>query len=214
MATKKTVTQAAAPTVEDVTDPIAPVADPIVTTDDWSVNADPVAAELARNARKPNISWLEDATVTVDGTTLALFTVGDRIVIERYAHFLQGSPWLDTQTYLVKNIDDDTGNLSLWNPDLNQFAAGNFVTGTARGDVYKLAPKKGTIGKRKRGRPRKNLAPTKAQENGTAVKKGRGRPPGAKNRPKDVIKAEREALRNDRAAKAASKKKNKKRISK
>lgn len=150
--------------------------------------------------RKPDISKLFPASELVDGELLPLFGVGDRIVIERHAHSLPGNPWLDTQTYVVQSIDDETGVLRLWNPDLHQFAMGNYITGPARGDDYRLAgDRRNPVGKRKRGRPRKHPVQPVAQE-GTepAPKRGRGRPKGVKNRPKEVIaaeKAERSAAR-------------------
>lgn len=165
----------------------------------------------AIEARKPKISHLENATVTVGDEILPLFGIGDRIVIERYAHVLPLRPWLDTQTYLVDDIDDETGDLKLWNADLMQHAMANFRTGPARGDVYKLFPKENgslVIGKRKRGRPKKDRSAespksTPAAANSSTApanstpgqKRKRGRPPGSKNRPKAEIAAERLAKR-------------------
>lgn len=167
----------------------------------------------AIEARKPKIAHLEDAIVVAGDDVLPLFGIGDRIVIERYAHVLPLKPWLDTQTYLVDDIDDETGDLHLWNADLMQHAMGNFKVGPARGDVYKLFPKeKGSlvIGKRKRGRPKRDRSaetPTAANSSSvpgiiTALKPGekrkRGRPPGSKNRSKADIQAERMAKRSGR----------------
>lgn len=162
------------------------------------------------DSRKPDISHLPAAAVRAeDGTVLPLFDVGDKIVIERHAGMLTGRPWLDTQTYVVQHINDDTGDLKLWNPDLLQFALGNFIKGPARGDDYRLAVE-GTpsVGKRKRGRPRKNPVQPVAQPG--EKKRGRGRPAGSKNRDKDVIKAEKIAKAKERAAKASSRRKVKK----
>jgi hypothetical protein len=155
------------------------------------------------DSRKPDISHLAAATVTDEsGLVLPLFDVNDRIVIERHASMLDGRPWLDTQTYVVQSIDDETGDLRLWNPDLSQFALGNFRTGPARGDDYRLADGSGpVVGKRKRGRPRKRPVHLVAQQG--EKKRGRGRPKGSKNRPKDVIKAEKA----ERASRASSKRK-------
>lgn len=159
------------------------------------------------DSRKPDISRLPLATVTdADGGVLPLFDVGDKIVIERHAGMLTGRPWLDTQTYVVQHINDDNGDLKLWNPDLLQFALGNFIKGPARGDDYRLAVAgTPTVGKRKRGRPRKNPVQRVAQAG--EKKRGRGRPAGSKNRDKDVIKEEKIAKSKERATKAASKRK-------
>lgn len=161
------------------------------------------AMEPVAEVRKPNISMLHRAVEEVDGELLPLFAVGDRIVIERHAHSLPGNPWLDTQTYVVQDIDDETGVLRLWNPGQNQFAMGNYITGPERGDDYRLAgDRRNPIGKRKRGRPRKNpVEPIAPLVDGQPlpVKRGRGRPKGVKNRPKDVIAAERAARRTKRS---------------
>jgi len=154
--------------------------------------------------RKPNISHLDDAVTWVDSGEpghgyVPLFTIGDKLVIERYAHGLASKIWIDTQTYVVDGIDDDSGNLRLWNPDLMQHAMGNFVTGPQRGDKYKLAAARGeSIGKKKRGRPKKAVdpkAPVKPVLAPGEKKKGRGRPAGAKNRPKEEILAAKAAKR-------------------
>ena len=156
---------------------------------------DPEAAHRAREARRPNISWLEDAITVDDGLVVRLFEVGDRLVIERRAgDVLRGAPWLDTQTYHVMSIDDDTGNIHLWNKELCQHGWGNYLTGPARGDVYKLAPNtRASFNKKKRGRPRKNPEKEVNATPQDGEKKKRGRPKGSKNRPKEVIKEERAA---------------------
>jgi hypothetical protein len=164
---------------------------------------DPETARRAREARRPNIDWLEDAVAMVDGSPVPLFEVGDRLVIERRAgDVLRGSPWLDTQTYQVMHIDDETGNLRLWNRELCQHGWGNYITGPERGDVYKLAPNtKASFSKKKRGRPRKHPEKPAAVPLPDGEKKRRGRPKGTKNRPKDVIKEEKEARYASRRAK-------------
>jgi len=165
-----------------------------------------VSGSSSRELRKPMISHLDDATVTADdGSTLPLFAEGEKIVIERRCSTLIGKPWLDTMTYTVKTIDDDTGVLRLWNDELRQHAYGNFITGPKNGDVYKLVSKvRGvpTVGKKKRGRPRKNPElPVKPPPVAGAPKRGRGRPPGSKNRPKEVIAEERKIKAAERKAK-------------
>lgn len=172
---------------------LPPPALPADADEDWGLaGRDPDAAWADRNARKPNISHLKPALVVVDGAPLPLFNIGDKIVIERYASVLAARPWLDTLTYTVESIDDETGVVGLWNEDLKQHALGNYITGPKKGDVYCLAIAKETIGKKKRGRPRVRPLPPEGEPK--PVRKGkRGRPPGSKNRPKDVIAAERAA---------------------
>lgn len=156
---------------------------------------------------KPDLSRLPDAVV--DGALR--LAVGDRIVIERRASFLPGRPYLDTKTYRIKRIDVN-GDMSLWDESLNQWAMDNWVTGPAKGNVYKMATA-GTLvtTKRKRGRPRKNPVeapkPLVVGPDGAPVKRGRGRPKGSKNRAKEVIVQEKAEKRRLRAAKLAKKKK-------
>lgn len=167
------------------------------------VNSPTVAtAEVTR----PDISRLPDAIM--DG--VAVFCAGDRIVIERRASILRGNPYLDTRTYSVKSVDLENGDMVLWDVSLFQWARDNFITGPKLGQVYKLANGvNSSPGKKKRGRPRKNLeiAPVvrATDADGNPIKKRRGRPAGVKNRDKAIIsveKAERKALR---AAKKAGK---------
>lgn len=154
-----------------------------------------------------DISRLPDAIV--DGALRP--TVGDRIVIERRASFLPGRPYLDTKTYRIHRLDPN-GNMSLWDESLNQWAMDNWKTGPMKGNVYKV-PSVGVAvtTKRKRGRPRKNPVeppkPVVVGPDGAPVKRGRGRPKGAKNRAKEVIAAEKAEKRRLRAAKMAKKKK-------
>ena len=148
---------------------------------------DPSGAEAKRVASRPDISFLEDAFEPgFDGQPLPKFTVGGRIVLERYAITLPKRQWLSTSTYMVEDIDYETGGLKLWDPSLQRFELSNWRTALAQhGFVYKLAPLHGTIGKKRgRGRPRKHpVAPPPAKvETGEVAQKRRGRPPGSKNK--------------------------------
>lgn len=161
------------------------------------------AKERARLASKPVLDHLEDA-VEVDDLGIPIFTVapGDKVVVERYATILRGSPWLDTKVYTVESIDGVTGTLRLWDDDDKCHAMTNYITGLAAGFKFKVPPAKGGVptSQRRRGRPRKILPPGQEKpstpilgEDGQPVKKKRGRPPGVKNRPRDVIVEERRA---------------------
>lgn len=170
------------------------------STDDGDDEApQPSKAEATR----PDISRLKDA---LDEEGFPVFSAGDRIVIERRASFLAGNPYLDTRTYRVKRIDEGNGMLSLWDESMAQWATDNFIAGRIQGQVYKLAAGDLTVGtKKKRGRPRKNPPPTPKDPNAPARK--RGRPKGTKNRPKDVVAAEKAAKHAARASKPKRKKK-------
>lgn len=165
------------------------------------------ARERARLTSKPDLSYLEDAVeLGDDGVPQFTIAPGDKVVIERYATILRGSPWLDTKVYTVEAIDGVSGTLHLWDDEGKCHAATNYITGTAAGFKFKVPPAKGNVptSQRRRGRPRK-LTPAGAPEappTPTGEKRGRGRPPGTKNRPRDVIAAEKRAAADERRAKA------------
>lgn len=166
---------------------------------------DEISREVAASTKavnKPMIDHLPDAVSKDEmGLPTLLAKPGDKIVIERVASVLNNKPWLDTKTYVIESIDSGTGHLKLWDEDLGRSATSNFIKGLAAGYRFKLPNLKGlSIGKKKRGRPRKN--PTGAPEvakpvqlgpDGKPIAKKRGRPAGSKNRDRDVIKAEKRA---------------------
>ncbi len=141
-------------------------------------------------ARRPRIDHLKDGVIFPPGTSdaLPLFDVGDRIVVDVSTVHLKGSPWLETLVGKVRTIDDDTGLVTLWDEDSDQRnPMTRYVSVREPLCIFKLAPAKGNpFDASKAARVVKVLAPGE-------VKRGRGRPPGSKNRPKEVIKAEREA---------------------
>lgn len=181
-------------------------APPAELTDSWSETLPEEArAHLAAPtvANKPDISRLPDAFLNGRPS----FTEGDKIVIERHVSFLANRPYLDTKTYKVRSINTDTGNLWLWDEQLQQSASDNYKAGLASGcRIYKVAMGYNVSTKKKRGRPRKEkpidaAPPVVAPEQ----KRGRGRPKGSKNRSRDEIKADKEAKRALRAAKLTRK---------
>jgi len=176
------------------------------------------AKEKARLAQKPILDALEDAIeLDEDGTPVFTIPPGERVIIERVASILPGSPWLDTKSYTVETIDGVTGNLILWDDAGKCHAMSNYLTAPKKGYKFKVPPAKGGIQLqgRKRGRPRKVVplgqekpaAPVQLDENGQPIKKKRGRPPGIKNRPKEVVAAERKAKAQMKSKKKAGRKK-------
>jgi len=176
----------------------------IVPMDNGEVDEITRAARLeaSKAAAKPLIDHLAAAVGSDElGNLVFLGKTGDKVIIERIATVLSHRPWLDTKTYIVESVDGVTGDMRLFDPEMCQEAMSNFITGTKRGYRFKLPSSKGmSIGKRKRGRPKKN--PTDAPElakpvvldaAGQPAKKKRGRPPGSKNRERDVIRAEKAA---------------------
>lgn len=138
---------------------------------------------------KPDISRLPDAfELDIEGRPQPRFRVGDEIVIERHSIILSSKPWLNTETYVVQDIDHITGNMRLWHQGLQQFDLTNYVTGFLKhGFVYKLA-KGNEIIRKKRGRPRKTPIEDKTSAvvpppSGAEGRK-RGRPKGSKNKAK------------------------------
>lgn len=174
----------------------------IITNDEVDEITRATRAEQTKLASKPIIDHLEDA-VSEDqfGNPVLLARVGDKIIIERVASVLSHKPWLDTKTYIITSIDGVTGDLVLMDYDLGQQAGSNYITGLKHGYRFKLPNSKGmSIGKRKRGRPKKNPTgapelekPVQLDANGQPIKKKRGRPPGVKNRDRDIIAAEKKA---------------------
>lgn len=174
------------------------------------------AKEKAREAAKPIIDHLPDAIGKDElGNVTFMGGTGDKVIIERVATVLSHKPWLDTKTYVINSVDTVTGELRLWDTDAARDTVSNFIDGVKRGYRFKLPTRRDMIiGKRKRGRPRKNPTdvPTAAPApvlgpDGQPVKKKRGRPPGSKNRDKAVIKAEKRAKLDARKAKKARKSK-------
>lgn len=153
--------------------------------------------------RRPNIDHLRSGvvTTTIEGvqTVLPLFDVGDRIVVDVSTTFLKGDPWLYTLVGKVRAIDDDSGVVQVWDEDTDgRNPMLRHVNVKDPLMVFKLAPTRGnpfdaTYAVRT---PKPALKPGE-------MRRGRGRPKGSHNRPKEVIKAEREALKALRAEKRA-----------
>lgn len=164
--------------------------------------------EQRRLARRPSIDHLADAVGTLpNGDKIALFDVGDRIVVERNLLWSLNT-WLDTRVYLVREIDDETGVVKCTDEEMQHHATVGFKH---PGQLFKLCPSKGNPFTQGAVRAAQKAAkeaasatpgdPSKPEE-----KRRRGRPKGAKNRPRDEIKAEKEARKADRAEKRARRK--------
>jgi hypothetical protein len=157
--------------------------------------------EQRRLSRRPSIEHLEDGTVTLeDGLVLPLFAAGDRIVVERFLSWSLNY-WLDTKVYKVREIDDDSGVVKCIDEEHGTLANIGFKH---PGQNVKLVPGRGDPFNPAKAR-KELAAKQKAQfnkDNGIVEKKrGRGRPPGSKNRPKEIIKAEKTERNKIRAAK-------------
>ena len=158
---------------------------------DGNATSDTISRALgvSKAVSKPDISRLPNA---IEGG-IPQFGPGDKIVIERYSSFLRGRPYLDTKTYTVLEVDAFTGKIKLYDDQLQQNAIDNWKTGARFGNVYKLANGNVVSTKKKRGRPRKAPIGEEQPLVPPGEKRGRGRPKGVKNRPKEEIEAEKAA---------------------
>lgn len=155
----------------------------------------PEQREQRRLSKKPRIDHLRDGTATLaDGTVIPLFDVGDRVVAERHSSFLSGGPWLDTRTYVVRSIDDDTGVVHCTDEETQHHACIGFKHPHTR---IKLAPRRGDPFRVPRAEK------TERAQDAAGEKKKRGRPRGSKNRPKEVIEAEKRAKKRRRGRRRA-----------
>ena len=148
--------------------------------------------EAAKAANKPMIDHLPDAVEKDENGILTLLAgPGEKLIVERFATVLSHKPWLDTKTYTIQSVDVGSGFVSLWDDDLHRDATTNYIEGLKAGYRFKLVTKKGMqIGAKKRGRPKKNptveAKPVELDANGQPIKKKRGRPPGVKNKSKEI----------------------------
>jgi hypothetical protein len=177
---------------------------PDVSESPTSFAAAASAREAARLAARPNIDHLPDAIARDEmGVWQLLARPGEKVIIERFSSILHGAPWMDTKTFVVDSIDGATGNIYLHDIELCRQSMTNIPIALKYGHRFKL-PTTSTpnLGKRKRGRPKK-MVPAAAEVASTSgeapLPKKRGRPKGSKNRPSDVVAAE-------KAAKKAAKK--------
>lgn len=143
-----------------------------------------------RERHRPTTDHLKNAVKEsgVKGQVLVpefLAKVGDRIVLERWATVLKGSPWLSTCVYIVLTIDHETGLVGLYDTSCHMHACTNFITGPTSGAVkILLAPGVKDPFTVPRGAHEKTLPAKDAVTHLERPKKRRGRPKGSKNRPK------------------------------
>jgi hypothetical protein len=178
-----------------------------------------IVEDLTSN--KPDISHLLFA---VDDRGNFIPQVGDKVVIERCCSLLASNMWLDTCLYSVRDIDYDNGNLKLWNEDEKQHALCNYLDGVLAGYVFKLPPLVGNFSTKKQviyydkgeePEPEDSSLMARMRREGLIIgeptvvsspkKEGRGRSKGSKNRPREVILAERRAWLEQRDLKRAAK---------
>lgn len=153
---------------------------------------------------RPFIADLPDAVVPSPAGLIFLPKLGDKVVVE-YTEPTQGNRWVSTRTGSVSFIDPSSGNFLCTDDARGQSFGSNYLTYMSNGVTIKLAM--GALKKRKRKVAavvvNKAAKPEVSRATSPEQKRGRGRPKGSKNRPKEVIEAERKKL----AAVKAGKKK-------
>jgi len=98
-----------------------------------------LVAKVAKE--KPDISYLHDAVVFLDdGTPVFVPEVGDHVVIER-PRLGSMTEWFDTRMYCVKEVNEENGNLSLFDTECDCWAGSNYLTGSSKGLLFKIPPK-------------------------------------------------------------------------
>lgn len=184
------------------------------------IMADNLMSDEARYARwqgrRPPVSHLQPAVVWPPGETEAvpLFDVGSRVVVEMRTRLFSPAPdptdperavrypWLRTKVIRVDRIDDETGKCQGINEDHGMATRREYFRyNDPECCAVFLAPPVGTdpfdvsailAERREQERKKAQLA---AGLPGAPKKRGRGRPKGSLNRPKEVIQAEKEAHR-------------------
>lgn len=139
-----------------------------------------------RERLRPSIDHLKNAMKqTKAGQVIPpvfLAKVGDRIVLERWATLLKGTPWLSTGVYIVLTIDQENGWVGLYDNISHTHACTNFITGPASGAVkIMLAPGVRDPFTVPKGVTERALPVKDAVTIGDSTKKHRGRPCGSKD---------------------------------
>jgi len=163
----------------------------------------PSASRERWQSHRPNVDHLRPGLLEdpSTGTGLPVFDVGDRLVVDVRTALLSGSPWLHTVVGRVLSIDDDTGVVSLEDESSDPRAPTVRHVSMCDGlHDFRVPPPKGDPFNVVLVRAYERAQ--KAAEFGAPRK---GRPAGSKNRPKEVIRAEREAYAKMREEKLARK---------
>jgi len=194
--------------------------------DEANAVADGLLSEQARyakwQARRPPVAHLKAGVVFAAGNPgpLPLFDIGDRVIVEQRTTLLDQQPdpldpdhvsrhpWLRTIVGRVRSIDDDAGTVIVVEEgqDARWVHVAHFTMNDPDNTAFFLAPSKygdpfdiSAVKTAEKEAARKAAA-IAASMPGAPVKRGRGRPKGSLNRPKEEIEAERKALREHRDA--------------
>ena len=154
------------------------------------------------------VTVLDDPENDGEKLYLPLFDVGQRIVVDCQSYWLPNLEWIYTLVGTVRSIDDDTGLVTLFDEESDsRNPMVRYVSFKDGKHDIRLAPVKGSPFAE--GLRARLLKEQKDAERNAAIlsgeKRGRGRPKGTKNRPKEEVKAEREAYRQAQADKKSRK---------
>jgi len=166
-----------------------------------------VEQQKNESSKKPTIDGLLDAFSIIDDVIVFNPEVETKIVVEMNNIHVKSNCWLFTRVYTVKEIDQETGNLKLWDDGRIQWAGANFKYAANFPNVIKIK----VMPKNRTSIPEGGF-PVKSNQHKEHVKEElpkvkstsgkRGRPAGSKNRPKDVVKAEKNERIKQRVKKA------------
>jgi len=163
-------------------------------------------------SKKPTLEGLSSAVKSVDGKIVFIPEIDSRIAVEMNNVHVKSNSWLYTRVYIVKEINLENGNVRLWDEGRKQWASTNFITSFNSPNTVsiKIMPKNRTSIPEE-GFPVRSSKTVKESIKpiviGPKTPGKRGRPAGSKNRPKDVVKAERVEKIKTRAKKAEMKSK-------
>lgn len=191
---------------------VGPEPDP--TADEAAAFEEAVMSDDARRARwqsrRPRILHLPEGVAHVKGERdpntglmpvelVPLFDVGTRIVVDCTTKLLRPVgvvggepvwPWLETIVGKVRSIDDETGLVTVYDEESDpRCPKVRYVSFRDGLHDFRLAPERGNPFNAEKVKP---VRPPPAPGE---VRRGRGRPKGSKNRPKEEIQAEREAYK-------------------
>lgn len=187
--------------------------DTVDVNDEASLSAE--ARKQRWLSRRPKVDHLPVGVTVLDDPEslgeklyLPLFDVGQRVVVDCTTSLLKEDMWLMTLVGSIRSIDDDSGLVTLFDEESDMRAPMvRYVSFKDGKHDIRLAPVKGSPFAE--GLRARLLKEQKDAERNAAIlsgeKRGRGRPKGTKNRPKEEVKAEREAYRQAQADKKSRK---------
>jgi hypothetical protein len=102
-----------------------------------------IEEEVPQNPKRPSTKGLFSAITHLDdGTPIFVPEPGEYVLIDRSANFLKGKPWIETRLWKVKRVNEETGDVLLYDDSFQQWGATNYIKGHLSGDLLFLQPKK------------------------------------------------------------------------